>query len=152
MDTTPPLPWLEILAPDSTSTEAIITEGALRIGRHAPIVDLALAPDPQRLVSKLHCLIEQREGTWWIVDNGSTNGTFVRHAGNTTRVEGIAALADRDVILLLGGLSENQTPRFWELTFRDPASVPADATNYAGWDPQQRCARHAVTTRNLPPV
>ncbi|MEM9782874.1 MAG: FHA domain-containing protein, partial [Pseudomonadota bacterium] len=56
-----------------------IKDGALTIGRGAEN-DLAL-PDPSRQVSKRHCVIEERDGSYVLIDV-STNGTFVNYGGD----------------------------------------------------------------------
>ena len=135
----PILPRLDIVAPDGARERRAIGARGIRIGRSADVADIVLAPDPQRLVSKLHCLIEPRDGAWCLVDNGSTNGTFVRQRGEVRRVRGVAPLADGDVVLLL---AELQPPRFWELTFDDASA----ATFHAGWDPDSVPARAESST------
>ena len=49
-------------------------DGALTIGRGEEN-DLAL-PDPDRLLSKRHCVLEEQNGDYVIIDI-STNGTFL---------------------------------------------------------------------------
>jgi pSer/pThr/pTyr-binding forkhead associated (FHA) protein len=51
-----------------------ITGPEARIGRSADS-DIQF-PDPS--VSRSHCSIRKRDGTWWIEDLGSTNGTLLR--------------------------------------------------------------------------
>lgn len=58
------------------------------IGRNAGN-DLTL-PDPQRFMSGTHCRIENRQGTWYLVDT-STNGVFVN--GSDERVSKDASIA-----------------------------------------------------------
>lgn len=91
-----------------------------------PDNDIVL-PDPARTISRQHGVIEQSNGCWWLVDEGSANGTFLRrdsqedNLGNEidVRSDGIVPLNDGDVILILGRLSESEQPIFWKLTFRD---------------------------------
>ncbi|WP_118136823.1 type VI secretion system-associated FHA domain protein TagH [Oceanicella sp. SM1341] len=70
--------------------------GALTIGRGAQN-DLAL-PDPDRTLSKRHCVIEARGGDYVILDL-STNGTFLNY-GRERLGELPTPLSDGDVILL----------------------------------------------------
>jgi DNA-binding NtrC family response regulator len=60
------------------------------VGREA---DNSLAI-PEAAVSRYHARVEQRPSGWWIIDNGSTNGTLV----NGVRIDGPALLADHDII------------------------------------------------------
>jgi pSer/pThr/pTyr-binding forkhead associated (FHA) protein len=81
-------------------------------------------PDPHKKVSRRHCTIEREGDRWWLVDEGSANGTFLRQQGGGSEVDVRAVdtilLQDRDVILILGKLTASQQPVFWQLTFRDP--------------------------------
>ncbi|MEM9048521.1 MAG: type VI secretion system-associated FHA domain protein TagH [Pseudomonadota bacterium] len=59
-------------------TDSVTMQGeALTIGR-APGNDLVL-PDPERVVSSRHCVLEARGGDYLLIDI-STNGTFVNYA------------------------------------------------------------------------
>ncbi|GIX12592.1 MAG: hypothetical protein KatS3mg118_0551 [Paracoccaceae bacterium] len=73
-----------------------MTGGALTIGR-LPGNDLVL-PDPERIISGRHCVIEERDGEYLLIDI-STNGTFLNGApepvGQTP-----APLRDGDVIAI----------------------------------------------------
>jgi DNA-binding winged helix-turn-helix (wHTH) protein len=89
--------------------------------------DLVL-PDPEKKVSRRHGTIEYASGRWWLVDEGSANGTFLRQGGNgkaeiDVRSLETIPLADGDVILILGKLLPGDQPVFWELKFRDPAET-----------------------------
>ncbi|MBY6003055.1 type VI secretion system-associated FHA domain protein TagH [Salipiger bermudensis] len=55
-----------------------MTDGALTVGRGAEN-DLSL-PDPDRTLSKRHCVLEERGGDYVLRDL-STNGTFLNYAG-----------------------------------------------------------------------
>ncbi|MCL5777312.1 type VI secretion system-associated FHA domain protein TagH [Limibaculum sp. FT325] len=70
--------------------------GALTIGRGEEN-DLAL-PDPDRTISKRHCVIEDRGGDYVLIDI-STNGTFLNYAPERIG-EAPAPLNDGDVITL----------------------------------------------------
>jgi hypothetical protein len=57
---------------------------------------------------------------WWVVDNGSVNRTFVRRGSKVEVVYGRALLTPGDCIRILGKLTEESDPLYWELTFSDP--------------------------------
>lgn len=72
--------------------------GVLTVGRGAEN-DLVL-PDPDRVISKRHCVIEDRGGDYVLIDT-STNGTFLNFS--PTRIgDAPAPLSDGDVIGLGG--------------------------------------------------
>jgi len=113
---------LRITAPDGTRTVHELTEPRTRIGRAAVgnEPELSLDPDPQRLVSRVHCVVEQVEGSWTVTDNASHNGTLLRRAGETVRVLGTSELRHGDTILVLGHITEDGQAEYWRLTFDDP--------------------------------
>ena len=116
------LPYLDITGPNGQHFVAHLSGERLTIGRLPHFADVALQPDPQRLVSKMHCLIEQAGGGWWLVDNGSTNGTYLQRGETCERVRGRIRLFDGDIVSILAQLpdSTDPTPRYWEMIFRDP--------------------------------
>lgn len=117
----PDLPYLEISGPEGQQFTCELAKERLSIGRLKELNDVALEPDPQQLVTRMtHCSIERYAGGWWVIDNGSVNKTFLRSADQMKIVEGRAPLADGDVILILGKLTEDGKPLYWELSFRDP--------------------------------
>lgn len=78
-----------------------LEKGSLTIGRGASadwVID-----DPERLLSKLHCRIENRSGRFILTDT-STNGVFVNGAGLPLGDGRTAVLNDGDR-LMLGGVS-----------------------------------------------
>lgn len=81
-------------------------------------------PDPHKTVSRRHCVIEPEAERWWLIDEGSANGTFVRQGGGGTEVDVRSVetllLHDGDVILILGKLTATEEPVFWQLRFHDP--------------------------------
>ncbi len=84
--------------PDSVVPEQRrVPGGDYRIGRGADC-DWVL-PDPDRLLSKQHCVLEFRSGGWEVRDT-STNGTFVNHAAGPVGREQSAVLNDGDRIRL----------------------------------------------------
>ena len=123
----PDLPYLEITGPEGQQFTCELSKERLSIGRLTELNDIAIEPDPQQLVTRMaHCSIERLAGGWWVVDNGSVNKTFLRSAacGRSSNcvkiVEGRASLADGDVILILGKLTEEGKAFYWELSFHDP--------------------------------
>src|SRR3954453_7522089 len=68
-----------------------LTSGRLSIGR-LPDNDWVL-PDPERLLSKHHCLIEHRSGGWVLTDT-STNGVFLDNSPVAVGPGGTAQLRD----------------------------------------------------------
>ncbi len=114
-------PVLEILGPNGERFDYEVTQDHITIGRFAEFNDVSLEPDPQQLVTRrMHCVVERQAGTWWVVDNGSVNKTFICHDQHTSVVSGRASLHDGDVIRILGLLTEDGDALYWELTFRDP--------------------------------
>jgi len=115
------LPCLEVHGPEGQQFSVELEKDRVTIGRFDLYNDIALEPDPQQLISrKVHCAIERGSDGWWVMDNGSVNRTFLRRIGVTEMVIGRALLKDGDGILILGRLSENGEPSYWELVFRDP--------------------------------
>lgn len=115
------LPILEVHGPQGEQFTAELTKDRLTIGRFREFNDVGLEPDPQQLVTrKAHCVLEHEFDTWWIVDNGSVNRTFVVRASGVEVVNGRAPLQDGEAIRVLGLLTENSDPLYWELVFRDP--------------------------------
>jgi DNA-binding winged helix-turn-helix (wHTH) protein len=123
-------PLLEVQEPDGKQYRLWFEEilsgkpdpSRLTIGRSAEN-DLVL-PDPHRKVSRHHSVIEREGNCWWLIDEGSANGTFLRQGGCSTEVDVRSVekvlLQDGDVILILGKLTAAEQPVFWQLRFRDP--------------------------------
>jgi len=78
------LPWREIKIFDE-----VVTVG--RAGDNRVVL-----PDP--FVSGRHCRLEQEQGELWLVDLGSTNGTFV----NGQKVNGKVRLKPKDSVAIGG--------------------------------------------------
>ena len=84
--------------PDTVPPETKrLTGGELRIGR-GPDNDWIM-PDPERMLSKKHCVIAYRNGGWAIADT-STNGTFLNRDADPVGQGQIRALQDGDRIRL----------------------------------------------------
>lgn len=99
-------------------------------------------PDPQKNVSRRHCMLEKdANGYWWVVDNSSANGTYhlrglIKKDVQQTPEKAVR-LIDGDVILILSELSIEGTSVPWRLTFKDsggatnklPFGKSGDTTN-----------------------
>ncbi|MCW8307688.1 type VI secretion system-associated FHA domain protein TagH [Acidiphilium sp. PA] len=82
--------------PDAAPPETRRLEGGeFRIGRGSDN-DWVLA-DPERVLSKRHCVIAWRGGAWQIADT-STNGTYINHDAAPLGSGGVHTLADGDRI------------------------------------------------------
>jgi hypothetical protein len=98
--------------------------------------DIAL-PDP--CVSRVHCVLERRNGTWFVRDSGSRNGTFL----NDRRVE--CAELTPGTVLSVGAPTWSRSGRptrvrtgFDRLIGRDPALRPRRAGRAGGRHRLQR--------------
>lgn len=84
--------------PDAVPPETRSLQGGeFRIGR-GPANDWVLA-DPERVLSKQHCIIAWRAGAWQIADT-STNGTFINTDTTPLGGGGVHTLSDGDRIRL----------------------------------------------------
>ena len=83
-------------APEGVPPRAEMSGGALTLGRGAEN-DVKL-PDPERHLSKRHCVIEERSGVYVLVDV-STNGTFLNYASEPVAGES-PPLGHGDIIKL----------------------------------------------------
>src|SRR6184192_1474453 len=116
-----------VTSPDGYRSTHELGAGRTRIGRAtvdgAP--ELVLDPDPHRLVSRVHCIVEHVDGAWTVTDNGSDNGTILRRGGELTRVLGTTELRHGDAVLVIGDITPAGEPRYWKLTFDDPFRTEA---------------------------
>jgi pSer/pThr/pTyr-binding forkhead associated (FHA) protein len=121
-------PFLEIQSPDGEIRCKLIECDRLTVGRDSQN-DIELF-NPQKTISRIHCVLECQNNSWWIVDdNPSANGTFLQRGQSKeidVRKDGRLPLQDKDIILILDKLLESNTPVYWKLTFRQPNS---DITN-----------------------
>ena len=126
-------PFLKATKPDGTQytieLENVIDrrsrEVCISIGRQSN--NHIVLSDPQKKISRHHCLLEYRENRWWIVDDSSANGTFLQREIDRpeidVRSEDAIALRSGDLILILGNLDSAQQPVFWRLEFIDPGET-----------------------------
>ncbi|KPA97493.1 type VI secretion system-associated FHA domain protein TagH, partial [Pseudomonas asplenii] len=75
--------------------EKTMDKGVMAIGR-SPENDWVL-PDPERLVSSRHCVIQYREGRYYLTDN-STNGVELVNSGIRLRRGNSELLQDGEII------------------------------------------------------
>ena len=115
------LPVLEVHGPHDENFTVELVKNRVSIGRFEEFNDVSLEPDPQQLITrKTHCILEREVDIWWVIDNGSVNRTFIRREGSIDVVNGRAPIQDGDAVRILGFLTEDGQPRYWELIFRDP--------------------------------
>jgi DNA-binding winged helix-turn-helix (wHTH) protein len=122
-------PSLEICSPDGEKYTVPLKSLVRQSGDRSRITvgrnddnDLVLA-DRYKMVSRWQCTLEYASGRWWIADEGSANGTFVRknnsNADIDVRMEDAVPLRNGDEILVLGKWTESDRPIFWHLHFCD---------------------------------
>jgi hypothetical protein len=124
-----------VSAPDGDAPLTVALSGErVTVGRLPDTNDIALQPDPERLVTRTaHCTLERAGTRWFVVDGGGVNGTFIRRGREFHRVEGRTPLADGDVIAVLAAADRSSERRFFELAFR--VERDSEATRAAGVGP-----------------
>jgi DNA-binding response OmpR family regulator len=130
-------PSVSVLSPDGDEilTVALGTE-PLRVGRecHNDIV----LPDPDKLVSREHCVLERVAQHWWVRDLDSRNHVFIERAGHRARV-GHAELLHGDAVCVKASADSTDAPRHWRLVFSDPAQTQfAQAACWLQYYPESR--------------
>ena len=120
-----------VRSPDGETLRSVELSGErATVGRLPEANDIALDPDPQLLVTRAaHCTIEREGETWFIVDGGSVNGTFLCRDGALERVRARTALRDGDVVCILASVTDADERRFFELAFH--AGRDSQATRLA---------------------
>jgi hypothetical protein len=113
---------LRICSPRGEKSGVDLVRTPLTVGRSSPghDPDVALGPDPQRWVGRLHCTLDLDLGTWSVTDNASVNGTLLRRDGKVRRFDGREALRHGDHLLIVGDMTAEGETSYWELTFIDP--------------------------------
>jgi DNA-binding winged helix-turn-helix (wHTH) protein len=100
-----------------------IKKDKLLIGRLPDMNDISLQPDPQNLITRhMHCFIEIRNSTGWLIDNASKNGTFVKRNNVIQKLNGEIKLQESDCIMILGEINKDDV-KYWELTYKDPLAT-----------------------------
>lgn len=116
-------PYLEIIPPEDGEPRIVpLTKTRITIGRDPSHNDIALQPDPQRLVSRQeHCFVELQGSCWSVGSNGSSrNPTLLRQGSGLCLVQNLVVLTDGMTIYIQGRLTETGEPLFWKCRFRDP--------------------------------
>jgi len=120
-----------VLGPKGERRDELRLSGErVSVGRLAGANDIALEPDPQRLVTRVaHCTLEREGGRWFVLDGAGVNGTFIRRGDELERVTSRTALRDCDSVCILESLSEPGERSYFELVFR--AAGDSQATRAA---------------------
>ncbi len=119
MASVPTSAWLTLAPRAGRATQSVPLAGdRITVGRLSDVNDIALQPDPQRLVTRSgHCEL-RREGLHWIVvDGGGANGTFLRRGRGLDRLREPTRLASGDVICVLAFIGDGGQREYFELTF-----------------------------------
>ena len=117
-------PFLEIKGPENIQFKFEIKDVKTVIGRLGDANDIALEPDPQKLVTRyMHCSIELKNSVYWLIDNDSKNGTFLKRDNNNKKIEGEIKLQNHDLILVLAKINSESNPEYWEIEFNDPQAT-----------------------------
>jgi len=99
-------------------------QGAMAIGRGSE--NDWILPDPERLVSTQHCVIQYKDGRYYLTDN-STNGVELVNAGIRLRRGNSEPLQDGELIRI--GDYEIQARIDFNLKVTDTPSFTGDASN-----------------------
>lgn len=117
-------PYVEVRGPKNKTLKINIEKKRLIIGRLAGTNDVSLEPDPQKFVTRyMHCTIEEKDDLFWLVDNASKNGTFLKRYNNIRRVHGEVQLKNQDLILILAKIDSKGKPEHWKIKFIDPQAT-----------------------------
>jgi len=129
-------PFLEVTKPNGNQYQIVLDEIIaaqnpeevyISIGRQASN-HISLS-DPHKTISRHHCSLQYKDNSWWIVDCGSANGTFIQREIDQpeidVRSEDQLSLRSGDYIMILGELTSEDQPKFWRIEFVDPGE-----TNY----------------------
>ena len=116
-----------VFGPDRAVLQSIGLSGQrLTVGRLREVNDIALEPDPELLVTRTsHCTLEREGSSWFIVDGGSVNGTYLRRGGAIQRVNARALLHDGDVVCVLASITDPNERRYFELAFDETGDSQA---------------------------
>jgi DNA-binding winged helix-turn-helix (wHTH) protein len=133
-----------VSGPDGESLTSVALSGArITVGRLPDVNDIALQPDPERLVTRAgHCTLEREGARWFLVDGGSVNGTFLRRGGALQRVTERTALHDGDVVCVLASITDAGERRFFELAFQSTGDSQATRAVPIGEAPSAAAEAH----------
>jgi pSer/pThr/pTyr-binding forkhead associated (FHA) protein len=113
--------FLDVQDPDGNKYTIKLEQDSFTVGRSNGN-DIVL-PNPEKTISRHHCVLECEAKCWWVVDESSANGTFVQLSHSDTRIDvrqhGRYQINNGDTILILGKFVEENKPVYWDLTFRD---------------------------------
>ena len=89
-----------LFAPDGARMGAFeLSDRRVTVGRLEGANDIVLEPDPELLVTRAgHCAFEHDGTSWFVVDGGGVNGTYLRRAGDT-----VFRAFKFDVLRVVGG-------------------------------------------------
>ena len=127
-DTAPasPGPAMTVVSPDGDDRGVVALAGEpIRVGRE-PDNDIVLDPDPARVISREHCIIERVGRRWWMRDLDSRNHTYLERRGVSAQVDRVELLHGDAVCLHADGPAERvegSDARFWRLAFSDPGET-----------------------------
>ncbi len=117
-------PYITIRSIDGVETRRVVDKDKIIIGRLEDLNDISLLPDPQQLVTRyMHCSIEVKNCTSWIIDNASKNGTFVKRQNSVQKVKGELKLQNDDIIMVLASIGVEEPAKYWELHYKDPLAT-----------------------------
>jgi Transcriptional regulatory protein, C terminal/FHA domain len=140
-----------VSGPGLSPTRVPLSRERATVGRLPGENDIALEPDPERLVTRVaHCTFERDGNRWFVVDGGSINGTFVGRGSDRHRVVGRTALRDGDVVSILASVSESGERRYFDLAFH--AGRDSQATRAAPLDRASTavdCLRYEIGAARL---
>jgi hypothetical protein len=143
-----------VSGPNGAAPRVVALSGTrATVGRLPDLNDIALQPDPQLVVTRAgHCAFEREGSTWYVVDGGSVNGTFLRRNGELHRVSGRTALRDGDVVCVLASVAEGGERCFFELVFH--AELDSQATRAVALEPsagaaEAECLRYDAAEARL---
>ena len=92
----------------SAGQTVLISQDAFRIGKNAPAVDYQILNNIT--VSRLHAIIFRRNGSFYIADQNSTNGTYINNVRITTECQlhdgDSIRLSDEEIIFHIRKMSE----------------------------------------------
>jgi DNA-binding response OmpR family regulator len=141
--------WLTLAARSGRAAQSVLLAGEeIAIGRLADVNDIALQPDPQRLVTRArHCTLRREGDEWLVVDGGGTNGTFLRRERQLERIREPTRLRAGDVICVLASITDDGDREYFELTY--DSEQEADDTRAAPSLIGEGCLSYSVDAARL---